>query len=138
MTRFGSCLACAVLIPAMLGSLSCGSSRQLQSITLMPAGADARNFPSGRVQFTAIGTYNKPPTPVKLTSADVSWCGGDSSGVCAGNIIVGATVDQNGVAQCVSSFTGMATILAGQGPPPTNPDGGRPLKIFGSAQLTCP
>jgi hypothetical protein len=104
----------------------------------MPAVADAKNFPNGQVQFTATGVYNKPPSPVKLTSMDVSWCGGTATGTCAGNINLGVAIDQNGVAQCLAGFVGTATILAGQGAPGTNPDGGMTLKIFGAARLTCP
>lgn len=138
MTRYGSCLAWALLLLITLGTLGCGSSRQLQSVTLMPAIADAKNFPNGQVPISATGTFNKPPSPVKLTSADVGWCVGTSAGACAGNIATGATVDQNGVAQCTPNFAGAVTILAGKGPMPMNPDQGSQLTVFGSAQLTCP
>jgi hypothetical protein len=75
---------------------------------------------------------------VQLTSKDVTWCTGSNSGMCVGNINPGATVDQNGLAQCVPGFTGKATILAGTGSSSMNPDGGSQLKIFGAAHLTCP
>jgi hypothetical protein len=104
----------------------------------MPAVADAKDFPNGQVPLTAMGTFNKPPSPEKLTSLDVSWCVGSSMGVCNGNIAGGATVDQNGLAQCRPNFTGTVTILAGKGPMAMNPDQGSQLTVFGSAQLTCP
>ena len=50
------------LILAASFTLSCGGSpsesatRQLLSITVSPA--DAQNYPSGQVQFTATGNYN--------------------------------------------------------------------------------
>jgi hypothetical protein len=109
----------------------------LQSVNLSPASADAKNFPGGQVQFTATGNFTVPPSPTPLTGQDVTWCVG-SGGQCAGNIATGAIVDQNGMAQCVPTFTGTATILAGTPGVAMNPDEGAPLKIFGSATLTCP
>ena len=138
MPHFGSCLRFLVPPIIALGIVGCGSSRQLQSVKLNPALADARNFPNGQVPFTATGAFSKPPSPVQLTSKDVTWCTGSNSGMCVGNINPGATVDQNGLAQCVPGFTGKATILAGTGSSSMNPDGGSQLKIFGAAHLTCP
>src|ERR1700674_2249984 len=115
MTRFGSCLFFLVSPLIALGIVGCGSSRQLQSVTLSPASADSRNFPNGQVSFTATGAFSKKPSPVQLTSKDVTWCVGSSSGMCVGNINPGVTVDQNGLAQCLPGFTGTATILAGPG-----------------------
>jgi hypothetical protein len=116
----------------------CGSSRQLQSVSLGPSSADAKNFANGQVSFSAMGTYTKPPSPTPLTSSDVFWCIGDSSGMCNGNIVTGASIDSSGLAQCIAPFSGTVTILAGTSSVPSLPDGGRQLKIFGSAQLTCP
>lgn len=138
MTRYGSLLFCFLLLIGWLATPGCGSSRQLQSVTLNPAKADAQNFPNGQVPFTAIGTFNKPPSPVQLTSQDVAWCVGTSNGMCAGNIATGASVDANGAAQCRSGFSGTVTILAGKGMPPALPDGGSQFNVFGTAQLTCP
>lgn len=133
-----ACMFAGLLILGELALLGCGSSRQLQSITVSPATADAKNFPNGQVPFTATGMYSKPPSPSPLTSNDVQWCVGSSSGACAGNIIPGATVDSNGVAQCGSVFTGTAYVLAGTEGSVMNPDSGQQFKIFGSAQITCP
>jgi hypothetical protein len=58
--------------------------------------------------------------------------------MCAGNVNPGATVDQNGVAQCNLNFSGTVTILAGKAMPAMNPDGGSQMTLFGSAQLMCP
>ena len=139
MSRFGSWLLFLLLPLTTLGIVGCGSSRQLQSVTISPASADAQNFPNGQVSFTATGTFSKKPSPQKLTSKDVTWCGGSSSGVCVGNINPGVTVDPNGLAQCLPGFTGTVTILAGtESSSMMNPDGGSQLKIFGAAQLTCP
>ncbi len=132
------------LLLLSLMAMSCGSSRQLQTVTLQPAVATAQN---GQMQFTATGTFSKPPSPVTLTSKDVSWCVGQSTsaanptaGVCVGNIIAFATVDQNGLATCNATMHGTGFILAGTSMPmmSMNPDGGGQLKVFGSATLTCP
>ncbi len=127
-----------LLLVAVVNS-GCGSSRHLQSVTLTPPTADAQNFANGQVPFAATGTFTKPPSPVNLTSKDVLWCVGSSDGGCVGNANPGATVDQTGVAHCNPGFTGTATVLAGT---PSmvmvNPDSGPLLKVFGSAQLTCP
>jgi len=110
---------------------------------LNPASADAQNFANGQVQFTATGTFSQPPSPVQLTSNDITWCMagiGDPSGQCVGNANPGGTVSQNGLAQCNPLFTGTATVLAGVAIPVSHPvaDSGPQLKVFGSARLTCP
>jgi hypothetical protein len=139
MTRFGSGPVTLSIFFGTLLTLGCGSSRQLQSVSLSPATADAQNFPNGQVSFTATGAFSKPPSPSPLTGKDVTWCAGQSAGACAGNVNPGALVDQNGVAQCVAGFVGTTYVMAGTaGTPSQNPDGGQALKVFGSAQLTCP
>src|SRR5579872_5813438 len=75
--------------------LACGSStpRQLQSITVSPAAADAQNSPGGQVQFTATGNYNTSPQMV--TSPSVTW------GTCYQNASTNAvSVTSGGLAQC--------------------------------------
>ena len=129
----------------LIATLSCGS-HHLQSVSITPATADARQFANGQVPFVAKGVFDGSSTPVTLTSKDILWCYGGGaggttpvSGVCAGNIVQFATVDQNGLAQCTSSsFQGSVYILAGVATPSPNPDVGPQLKIFGSAVLTCP
>ncbi len=124
---------------SLLAIAGCGGNRQLQSVSLNPASADARNFPNGQVSFIATGTFSMPPSPVNLTSKDVFWCVGSSNGDCVGNVNPGANLDQNGAAQCNPGFVGTATILAGtQSSVMVNPDRGPQLKVFGAAQLTCP
>jgi hypothetical protein len=136
MTRYAFSLCCLLLL--VLATVTCGSNRQLQTVTLNPTAADAHNFPNGQVSFAATGAFSKPPSPVHLTGNDVSWCVGTSGGACAGNIAVGAIVDQNGVAQCMTGFSGTVTVLAGTGGTTSMPDTGSQLKIFGAATLTCP
>jgi len=134
-----------LLITAAVVVTSCGSSHQLKTVSITPATADAKNFANGQVPFTAAGTFSNSPSPVTLTSQQVTWCygglaaaGTPTAGRCAGNIAQFATVDQNGMAQCVPSFHGTVYILAGTEPVSMMPDGGTQLKVYGSAQLTCP
>ena len=128
----------SVFLAALLIS-ACGSNRQLESVTLNPASADAKNYPNGQVPFIATGTFSKPPSPVQLTTSDVMWCFGDANGGCAGYVAPYVSVDQNGIAQCSTTYVGTATILAGT---PSKvmvmADAGPQLKVFGSATLTCP
>lgn len=135
----------SLLVAAVLVLSGCGSNRQLKSVAVTPATADAKQFPNGQVQFTAAGVFSDSSMPVILTSQQVTWCYGGLGGVpnpvagmCTGNIAQFATVDQNGVAQCAPAFQGTVVILAGTQPVSMNPDGGTQLKIYGSAQLTCP
>jgi hypothetical protein len=137
MTRLHPLTGATFLLLVALTFLACGSNRKLESVTLSPTSADAKNFPNGQVPFTATGMYSKPPSPVPLTSKDVFWCVG-SNGACDGNVNTGASLTQDGVAQCNQNFVGTVTVLAGTSMPPMNPDKGPNLIIFGSAQLTCP
>ena len=106
---------CSVLLFAMLLvglGTACGSSstsnRVLTSMVLTPANSDAQNFAGGQVQFVATGTFNKPPSPAAVPVPFVapysgSWASLDP------NI---ATVDQNGLAQCLPGVSGTVTIKA--------------------------
>jgi len=130
---------CLVLLLVVAAACGCGSSgRKLESIAVSPATADAQDFPSGEVQFTATGTYSSSPSTAPLDSTQVTWCVGSSDGTCAGLVNPGAAVDANGLAHCNSGFTGTVTILAGVPGQAGNPDAGVPLAPFGAAQLTCP
>ena len=124
-----------LMFGTILLALGCGSNR-LTSVSVSPKHADARNFPNGQVQFTASGIYSDSshPAPVK----NLSWCIGNSSGVCNGNIASAASVSGNGVAQCASGASGTVTVIAGSGGAVTMPDTGHQLKVFGTAKLTCP
>ncbi len=139
MTRSKFLFLESLVLVAAFATSGCGSSRQLQTVAIAPAAADAKNYAKGQVPLTATGTYNKPPSPVQLTSQDVVWCAGTSDGLCDGFVAPSVIVDQNGVAQCGPTFVGTATVLAGtQSSVMQNPDGGSHLKVFGSAQVTCP
>lgn len=130
----------ALVILPIIVIAGCGarSARELVSVSVTPSAADAQSFPNGQVQLMASGTFNQPPSPVQLTSQDVMWCIGDENGHCAGFINPGATVSPSGLAQCNSGFNGIVTVLAGQPQGQAPPDIGTQLRIFGTAQLTCP
>lgn len=132
------------LLLSSLAALSCGASRHLESVTLQPEVATAQNR---QFQFTATGTFSAPPSPMTLTSKDVTWCTGTAGWTgsapttpsgCIGNVIPFATIDQNGLATCGPTSHGTGYILAGTQPMSMNPDGGSQFKVFGSAILTCP
>jgi len=71
MTRLRLAFCSAVLVALFLYLLACGNTppRQLVSATVMPATATASSFPNGMVQFTATGTFDRPPSPVVLNPA---------------------------------------------------------------------
>ena len=142
MSEFRSHLVGALLLLSWAAA-SCGSGRHLQTITLQPSVVTAQN---GHAQFTATGQFSAPPSPLTLTSKDVTWCTGEvanapnaSPNSCIGNVAPFATVDQNGLATCGTASHGTGYILAGaQQIMSMNPDGGSQFKISGYATLTCP
>jgi len=134
-----------VLTALLLSSCGSSSNRQLQSVSISPPAADAKNFPGGQVQFVATGVFSGSSSPVTLTSNDITWCYGGSTseanatpGMCVGDIAQFASVDQNGLAQCAPLFQGSVYILAGTLSPVPTPTGVSLLKVYGSGQLTCP
>jgi hypothetical protein len=131
-------LPALVLLAAF--ALSCGgnssSDRVLQSITLSPATADARDYPGGQVQFTATGFYNVDPKTV--TPLTAGW------GSCYQNAPTSeVTVSSAGIAQCAGGAAGTYTVFAddisGSGANCTAITAcGGGCQVSGSAQLTCP
>ena len=119
-----------VLLTMTVVLLACGDNRSLESVTISPTVAHSK------AQFTATGVYNRIPTEVDITFT-TTWCVGSSNGLCAGNIAIEANVNA-GLAQCLSGFTGTATVLAGQAGPSPGPDLGFQLKPFAVGQLNCP
>src|SRR4029077_2326401 len=108
-------LDCTVLLAAaatLLLTVSCGgrsmmmmSRRQLESITVSPASADAKNS-TGMVQFSAMGTFNM--APMSATPA-VRWSIGNPFS--AQPVPAGVSINANGLAMC-SGFNGMVSIMA--------------------------
>jgi hypothetical protein len=114
---------------------ACGDNRKLVSVSVAPSQVSAQSAP---VQFTATGTFSRPPSPVSPVNGIV-WCIGSVDGTCNGNINAGAIVDGMGKATCNPGFSGTVNVLAGTPAMASpNPDGAFPLKVFGTAALACP
>jgi len=151
MSRLGYFVSLVFLGLAACMLWACGSShRQIQSISLSPASADAQDYPNGKVQFVATGHYDAAPTTV--TPLQAGWGVASEqlvSGVETFGLANGAlSVDTNGVAQCAAGASGTYAVgawvsLSVTGPPPSCPSGpfGQPYAcsaVLGTAQLTCP
>jgi len=132
-TTSGSAVLVAVLAVQTLGcgAMSSTPNRVLQSMTLSPANVDAQTFPSGQVQFTAMGTFSLAPSPAPVPFVapySGTWSVSDSSV---------ATIDQSGVAKCVSGAAGTVTIMATAS---SNSAHGTQMStaVSASTKLTCP
>lgn len=113
-----------ILLGSGCGAATHSNPRVLTAITLSPATADAQ---AGQVQFSAVGHYNAMPTTVTPFSP-TSWLSSD------GNI---ASVDQSGLAQCVSGAVGTVQI-SGIAPKSGPGSGAMAVAVRGTATLTCP
>ena len=115
-----------------VGATGCGSSnpRVLQSVTASPASADAKQYPSGKVQFTATGVFNTAPTHVTpLPPCSTAQSNDACITAWSTSPDIVATVDQSGIARCLPGQSGKVTIgvaVAGDRP------------IMSVAELTCP
>jgi len=124
-------------------ALSCGansdpsSNRQLLSIALNPATADAQDYPGGQVQFMATGYYNTAPYTVAPLSAGWGTCYQEAS-------TSAISVSRTGLAQCESGEVGTYTVWANDAPFPLGANClamtacGGGCFVAGTAQLTCP
>jgi hypothetical protein len=130
-----------LILTGTLAVLSCAAGQtQLQSMSLSPAVADAKDYDDGRVQFTATGYYINPTHTVTPQSA--SWI------ACQSNVPSNAvSVTNVGIAQCAAGASGTYSINAwnplGPGiyncPAQTNQTAcGGACNIEATAQLTCP
>ena len=125
----------------LLMVVSCGgnsmmtmSARQLQSITVSPTSADAKNS-GGMVQFMASGTYSMAPMS---GTPQVLWSLGSPFSLQP--VPAGVSVDMNGLAQC-SGFVGTIQIVATAPMDPAMPLSKMTMttmNVSGMAQLTCP
>jgi hypothetical protein len=84
----------------------CGSSRQLQSLTVTPASATAQ---SGQAQFTANGQFTA--SPMSESPASVSWWQTPPAIDPPGETIGITLTNQPFTAQCFG-FTGPITVIA--------------------------
>jgi hypothetical protein len=117
-----------------LALISCGSSNtKLQSISIAPATADAKDYTNGQVQYTAAGTYDDGTQVKPLT---VLWSPGPPW-VAPRPI----QVNGNGIASCGTSPAGTYPVWAGapisQGTQVSMMNQSTPM-VTATAQLTCP
>ena len=122
----------ALLLVAIALAVSCGGGNngRLQMLSLAVDPAVANPAAGANVQFTAIGTFNKPPSPAKVTP--MTWLETAVDGLHGGTGI--ATVDQSGLAHCNGSGTSWITATALSGAL----NNGDPALVRGTAQLNCP
>lgn len=135
LTLSTSLLVVAVVVAAQnvgCGAMTSGSNRVLQSITVTPADADAQNFAMGQVQFTATGTFSKPPSPALVPFSDPYSGSWEIS-----NLSI-ATISQSGVAQCLPGKSGTVTITATASSNSATRMGQMSTAVEGTAKLTCP
>jgi Mn2+/Fe2+ NRAMP family transporter len=105
MKRLGDLLFVVFILA--IGALSgCGSSRQLQSLSVSPASTAAQG---GQAQFTATGQFSSMPTSV--SPASVSWSQSMPVFDPPSTMFGLAMTSQPFTAQCFS-FTGPITITA--------------------------
>jgi hypothetical protein len=152
MVRSATLLLAALNFLLLVAIGGCGSSsmmnssnaRQLQSLTVTPASADAQNFANGQVQFSAMGMFNMAPTT--MMSVPVRWSIGNPFAAqpmpmsMSVGMVPAASIDGNGLAQC-NGFTGIATIQATAPADPSMPlsqMSSMTKTVAGMAQLTCP
>ena len=76
-----------LVLPALVITLSCGNGQTLVSIALSPSAVDATGI-GARVQFTAMGTFQRPHETRDITK-QVTWSSASTQV---------ATVDSNGLA----------------------------------------
>jgi hypothetical protein len=140
MKHFGPLLFSALLLVAAI-ALGCGSpsnsnqsnTSQLQSISLSPSTADAKDYPGGQVQFVATGYYAVPPSPITPLSVQ-TW------GVCQANApTTEVELSNTGVATCGEGASGTYSVFGADmtqclaiGPC------GEGCYVTGTAKLTCP
>ncbi|HEV2115858.1 MAG TPA: hypothetical protein VGR48_07525 [Terriglobales bacterium] len=139
MSRTGLVLSASLLLAVVvIAALSVGcsamnsSNRVLQSIAVTPANADAQGSAMGQVQFTATGTFSKPPSPALVPFVDPysgSWM--------VSNTKI-ASISQNGMAQCVSGASGTVTVTAIASSNSAMGMGQMSTAVSGTAKLTCP
>lgn len=139
MTNPASLSKClAILSVAVLGLMlnGCGmnpitSARKLFSMTVSPAMADGARSPGGKVQFSATGTFSRPPSPDIVTFVapySGSWS--------VSNPDI-ATISPSGLAQCVPGASGTVDVIA-EASANSAPAGAMSVGVRGMAKMTCP
>jgi hypothetical protein len=149
MRRFLNVILFLVLSAVLVLTVSCGGTsmsaqgRQLQSITVTPATADAKNSPNGMVQFSAMGNFNMAPmtaaTPVTW-SLGMPMASNPMMPMASTSAPMTVTISTAGVAQC-NGFMGTVSVMATAPMDPSMPVSqmsNMTMNVTGMAQLTCP
>lgn len=127
--HFGYAVAALGLVAAGCGT-SDTSSRVLESISVTPATASALS--GGQVQFTATGSFSKPPSPPQVAFVapySGGWQTSDPSIT---------TIDEAGMAQCAAGAAGTVTVIAEASANKSSGPAAMSVGVRGTAQLTCP
>jgi hypothetical protein len=149
MSRFVFSMWILLVVSAAWITLACGSHnpRPLQSITLSPASADAKDYTDGKVPFVATGHYNSAPAAVTPLQANWAAVSDANDFSIFGPVTSAVSIDQTGVAYCTVGAAGTYAVVAWdlQNPAPnvvcqSQSDFGEPgcNTVQASAQLTCP
>lgn len=131
---FPLCLAGLLLV-------SCGgSSRVLESISLSPSPAFAKN---GSVQLVATGTYSS--APLTVSGIRVNWnptlCTDTNNSTACPQAIAApeVTVSASGLAACVKGFSGTAPVeVTAPKNPSISPDATGVATVSATGSVVCP
>jgi hypothetical protein len=129
--------AISLALPAISGCIAGNGNRELESLSISPAGATANG---SAVQFTATGHWSAMPTAVTPQSATWGAC------TTAQAPTSDVTVSTTGQATCASGASGTFMVFAWDpqygytGPTCTaiTACGGGCGRVAATAQITCP
>jgi hypothetical protein len=126
------------VVALALQGINCGSNsnpnRLLKSIAVTPSTADARDYMSGQVPFTATGTFSMPPSPAVLNFS-TPYLGGFTVDPSLATIVSSSA--GTATVQCVAGASGTTDVTASacvyaRGTTQTC------VPVTSSAKLTCP
>jgi hypothetical protein len=121
-----------LLFPTIFGIGCGGSTRTLQSISISPNPATAKN---GSVQLTATGTFNT--SPYSVTPLTVTWTSNGCDNLC--NLVGPVEVTKTGLAICPVGFSGTGPITAFAPANYSDPGSTQPSELVtASVNVTCP
>jgi hypothetical protein len=121
--------AVAVVAAQNIGCSAMNSNRVLQLMGITPSNATAQ---MGQMQFTATGTFSKPPSPSPVPFVD------PYSGSWAISNLKVATISQSGLARCIPGASGTVMVTAIASSNSAMRIGQMSTAVQASARLTCP
>jgi hypothetical protein len=136
MNRIRWMISAPILFTAVvLTSCGGGSNRVLESISLSPNPATAKN---GTVQLVATGTFSS--APVTVSPLPVDWSQSPCDDLCdiRPALIGPINVNSEGLATCAVGYSGTASVKAvAPKDPKLAPDTQNVPVITGTASITC-